>query len=279
MAGAGGIYNNTAALKSLDISVNNVLKSYNANGGAQYPSIFMSGNIQSPGASGFSASGTSMSISAPDYGGIKASQGGFADAITATLGLFSRLGDSIMGREMPKSVSVANANTSNTYAPNAKISQNATFNELIEFIFEKEGGYCNYSWDPGGATNMGITQNTLNGYRKNNPNFPSDVKNLTKEQAKEIYYNNYYVASGADKLQDKRLALVTLNTAVHCGSGTAKKHLSQSGGDVTKMVEIYANYLKGCKAITQARKGWDNRIISMCSSIGIQHTDSMSLYS
>lgn len=40
------------------------------------------------------------------------------------------------------------------------------FEKALEFLFPSEGGYVNNKKDRGGPTNMGITQTTLNSYRK-----------------------------------------------------------------------------------------------------------------
>ena len=37
------------------------------------------------------------------------------------------------------------------------------------------------------------------------------------QEAEDIYYNNYYKASGADKIENPRLALYVFDTAVNMG--------------------------------------------------------------
>ena len=52
------------------------------------------------------------------------------------------------------------------------------FNKIIEKVLKHEGGYVNDPTDLGGETNYGITKRF----------YPDvDIKNLTEEQAKEIY--------------------------------------------------------------------------------------------
>ena len=68
------------------------------------------------------------------------------------------------------------------------------FDEIIEEVLKHEGGYVNDPDDAGGETNYGIA-------KKFNPDV--DIKNLTKDGAKEIYYNKYWVPSKADKVPDK----------------------------------------------------------------------------
>src|SRR5438045_9670795 len=47
--------------------------------------------------------------------------------------------------------------------------------------------------DPGGLTKYGIDQ-------RSHPNV--EIQSLTADEAKDIYYNDYYLGSGADKLPD-----------------------------------------------------------------------------
>jgi hypothetical protein len=58
------------------------------------------------------------------------------------------------------------------------------FDAAMELVFQSEGGYVNHPNDPGGPTNMGITFDTAkrHGYRT-----ITALKNMTREQAKEIY--------------------------------------------------------------------------------------------
>mgnify|MGYP003124666603 CR=1 FL=1 len=59
-----------------------------------------------------------------------------------------------------------------------------TFDEIIDHVLESEGGYVNDKHDAGGETNLGIS-------KKAYPDL--DIKNLSVEQAKQIYYEDYWV--------------------------------------------------------------------------------------
>ena len=62
------------------------------------------------------------------------------------------------------------------------------FETAMKFVREAEGGYYNHPNDPGGLTNMGITQR----------DYPLlDIKNLTREQADEIFWQDYWLKSSA----------------------------------------------------------------------------------
>ena len=138
------------------------------------------------------------------------------------------------------------------------------FQKALEFLFPSEGGYSNHKNDKGGATNMGITQNTYNAYRKQK-NIPiKDVKNITKNEAIKIYYENYWLPSGADKINDSSMSIALFDTAVLHGPTTAKKYYNQSNGNLEKFLNIrkrsYDKIVEKDPSQKIFYKGWNNRV-------------------
>ena len=74
-----------------------------------------------------------------------------------------------------------------------------TFDEIIEVTLHHEGGYVHDPKDLGGETNFGIAKRF----------YPDvDIKNLTKEGAKEIYKKDYWDKNKIDDLpEDLKLLL------------------------------------------------------------------------
>ena len=66
-----------------------------------------------------------------------------------------------------------------------------SFNKIIYKVLEHEGGYVNDKDDLGGETNYGITKRFY-------PNL--DIENLSKQEAIDIYYDDYWIPSKAEKL-------------------------------------------------------------------------------
>ena len=67
------------------------------------------------------------------------------------------------------------------------------FEDIINDVIEKEGGYVNDPKDPGGETKYGISKRA----------FPRvDIKSLTKEDAKKIYKDNYWIPSKAESIPE-----------------------------------------------------------------------------
>ncbi len=82
-----------------------------------------------------------------------------------------------------------------------------SFGKAIQFVLEHEGGYVFDPHDPGGETKYGISKRA----------YPDvDIKNLTEEEAIEIYKRDYWEKIQGDSLP-YALSLALLDTAVNCG--------------------------------------------------------------
>lgn len=90
------------------------------------------------------------------------------------------------------------------------------------FLAPAEGGFVASDGRSGAPANFGVNQAA-------NPDV--DVRNLTREQAKQIMLERYWKPSGADQISDPRLQAIHADTAVNMGVGRAKEFLAQSGGD------------------------------------------------
>lgn len=72
-----------------------------------------------------------------------------------------------------------------------------TVDELITDILRREGGFVNDPNDRGGATNWGITQGTLASWR-DRPVSVDEVRELSRDEAREIYRKVYYADADID---------------------------------------------------------------------------------
>ena len=98
----------------------------------------------------------------------------------------------------------------------------------ITIILEKEGGYVDHPSDPGGATNMGITFNTLKEWRGADIS-KQDVKDLTVEEARNIYEANYWKPLSCDSLPSG-VDLVAFDFGVNAGPSRSAKLLQRVCG-------------------------------------------------
>ncbi len=93
-----------------------------------------------------------------------------------------------------------------------------SFAKAMNFVFKWEGGYVNDPKDPGGETKYGISKRA----------YPDvDIKNLTKEAATEIYFEDYWLPTGCENMKDPALAMSVFDAAVNVGVGRVMKWLRE----------------------------------------------------
>lgn len=101
------------------------------------------------------------------------------------------------------------------------------FDICLDAVLAHEGGYADHPSDPGGATNLGITRQTLADWRKVSPWWTLDkteVRGLTRGEAASIYRANYWDRSGAEHLPPG-LDLALFDFAVNSGPDRAVRML------------------------------------------------------
>jgi lysozyme family protein len=106
-----------------------------------------------------------------------------------------------------------------------------TRDDIIAFVIGLEGGYVDNPADPGGATNMGVTQHYLDVARAANPswNLPAGVSDLVEGQVSAMFAADQWAAVKGDSLPWP-LALSAFDTAVNEGPNRAVLILQQSLG-------------------------------------------------
>lgn len=150
-------------------------------------------------------------------------------------------------------------------------------------VIKSEGGYVNHPDDPGGPTNLGITQATLSRYLGRAATV-ADVRALTKETVKPIYRRNFWDVIRGDELPSG-VDYATYDFAVNSGPTRAARYLQSvvgvvqdgrigpetiaavnrySAEDVVKkLVAKRRGYLMGLRAWRTFGKGWNNRLVSV----------------
>lgn len=164
-------------------------------------------------------------------------------------------------------------------APTTPAKSTRQFDKCVGIILRHEGGYVDHPDDPGGATNMGITFNTLKAWRGESIT-KDDVRNLSEEEAKEIYRANYWNALNCDQLP-AGVDLVTFDFGVNAGVSRAAKmlqrivHVEADGqvgpitlgaveqNDPTDLVARFSdnrlNYYRSLHHWDQFGRGWSRR--------------------
>ena len=130
------------------------------------------------------------------------------------------------------------------------------FKKAVLFVLKWEGGYNNDPNDSGKETNFGIS-------KKSYPD--EDIKNMTIERARKIYYENYWLKADCDNLPGP-MNLIVFDTAVNCGVSRAKEFLTASSDWQDFLFRRIDFYTKCSKANIYLR-GWINRVVDLYKEV------------
>lgn len=154
----------------------------------------------------------------------------------------------------------------------------AEFLKAIDGILEREGGYVNDPKDRGGETKYGISKQS----------YPClDIADLTKQDAVDIYCEDFWVPLCADQIVKQIVANVLFDFAVNTGRRRAIKLMQQilcvtidgmigpitigainsADGEKTAMqytlqrIQFYADLASRRKSQRKFLSGWINRAL------------------
>lgn len=131
------------------------------------------------------------------------------------------------------------------------------FDEAFNLIIGFEGGYSNDPNDPGGETKFGIS-------KRAHPKL--DIKNLTLDQAKEIYFRDYWQSAGCPGIPVKAHQIAVFDCAVNQGVGVARKlwsEVSQRSDALELFMALRVLRYVGTKNFDRYGKGWIKRLFKV----------------
>lgn len=127
------------------------------------------------------------------------------------------------------------------------------FKWAMKFTEKWEGGYSLDEHDPGGETKYGISKRA----------YPKlDIKNLSIDQAYEIYYRDYWLKAGCDHY-DRPVSCSLFDAAVNCGVSRALgwKEVTKSAEDFNYLrAKYYTDLVAKKPVLAKFLKGWMNRV-------------------
>lgn len=101
---------------------------------------------------------------------------------------------------------------------------------IIDGILEREGNvFTNDPADAGGPTKFGITQGELSAWLGHAASI-DEVRNLTEDDARMIYRDQYVEACGFGGIEDAALQALVVDCGVLHGRGTAARWLQEAAG-------------------------------------------------
>ena len=102
------------------------------------------------------------------------------------------------------------------------------FDASFKMVLSHEGGYVNDPRDPGGATNMGVTQRAWEDY-VGHPVSERSMIALTKDMVKPFYKAKYWDKIGGDRLPSG-VDHAAFDLAVNSGVSRAARYMQRIAG-------------------------------------------------
>ena len=100
------------------------------------------------------------------------------------------------------------------------------FDKSLELVLAHEGGYVHHALDPGGRTNLGVTQRVWEQY-VGHPVDEATMRSLTKEMVSPLYRKEYWDAVRGDQLPSGADYLA-FDFAVNAGSFRCVKTIQRA---------------------------------------------------
>jgi len=156
------------------------------------------------------------------------------------------------------------------------------FDTCLELMLAHEGGYVDHPKDPGGRTNLGVTQHVWEEWIRR-PSNEKEMRALTPLMVRPLYKRKYWDACRADDLV-AGVDYVVFDVSVNSGPGRAIKFLQScvnvtvDGGfgpatlaavkeaekDPVRLIELYCakrlEFLQSLRTFETFGKGWSRRV-------------------
>ena len=142
------------------------------------------------------------------------------------------------------------------------------FEKIVTMTLQNEGGLSNDKYDSGGLTKYGISQSAY-------PNL--DIKNLTLEKAKQIYYRDYFLPIQGNKIADLSFLLANqvFDIGVNCGTVTSIKLLQKSINKLNENNSLYEDGIIGNHTLNALKKAKFKKLNDLLVSIRIEYYKSI----
>jgi hypothetical protein len=133
------------------------------------------------------------------------------------------------------------------------------FQIACQFVLDHEGGYVNDPDDPGGETNFGIA-------KRYHPDV--DIKSLTKQEAAEIYFKEYWM-----KLSDNLpfpLDIAAMDCSVNLGITRTQNLMADSPSSdllLMRRIRYYTDKVIESPVKLKFFFGWMSRVMDLKATI------------
>jgi lysozyme family protein len=156
----------------------------------------------------------------------------------------------------------------------------SNWQKSFELMLQSEGGYVNNPLDPGGRTNLGVTQAVWENWVGRKVDEP-EMRGLTAEKVEPLYKKNYWNAVRGDELP-VGLDYLVFDFGVNAGAGRSIRLLQSAVGvtpdggfgpitlnavksfEPAKLINNFSNekvsFYKLLPTFSTFGKGWLNRV-------------------
>ena len=157
---------------------------------------------------------------------------------------------------------------------------NSNFKQALEYLVKSEGGYVDNPKDPGGRTNLGVTQKVWESWVGRESN-EKEMRSLTKANVEPLYKRKYWDACKCDSLPSG-IDYLVFDASVLSGVGFSTKTLQSCVGVsvdgqignqtieaikkiapsdlIERFSEAKINFYKSLVTFPTFGKGWLNRV-------------------
>jgi lysozyme family protein len=156
----------------------------------------------------------------------------------------------------------------------------SNWDNAFKLMLKSEGGYVDHPTDPGGRTNLGVTQATWENWIGRGSD-EAEMRGLTPEKVEPLYKKKYWDAVRGDELP-AGISYLCFDFAVNAGAGRSIKTLQSAVGvtpdggfgpitmaavqavDPVELIERFSqakeDFYRSLNTFSVFGKGWLNRV-------------------
>jgi lysozyme family protein len=135
------------------------------------------------------------------------------------------------------------------------------FESAVNFVLANEGGLSENPNDAGGITNHGISLRFLRSFGSKydlnkNGILEDDIRNMTLDQAKRVYYEEFWQTAPFAKILNQQIANYVFDMCVHHGVATGIRLLQRATwSSFRRSGYVYDDGVLGEKTLSAANMG------------------------
>lgn len=150
------------------------------------------------------------------------------------------------------------------------MASTSDFDHIVEKVISFEGGHSLDEHDPGNWTGGSIGEGELKGTKWgiSAASYPQlDIKNLTQDEARGIYFHDYWLKGACDYLTDFKLAFIHFDTCVNMGVDAALAILRDSEAEPWEYYGLRLDRYTRLRYWERYDTGWTRRMARLARDL------------